>query len=577
MGKIRFLDPACGCGNFLVVAYREMRALDLAVLERLQELGDRSSTGGLFFDAGDLPVKLEHFFGIEIEEWPAQIAATALQLVEHQANQAVELALGAGPDTLPLEKIDHIHVANALRINWADVVAPTDHLYILGNPPFIGQYTKGADQTEDMKLVWGARYDGYLDYVTGWFAKAIDLFSQSEYAGEFAFVSTNSITQGQPVPALFRPVFDAGWRIKFAHRTFAWTSEAPGAAAVHCVITGYYQAARRTAEEALFFYDHPKGEPRREPVTERINAYLIDGPSVLVEKRTRTVSADLPSVAFGTKAADGGNLIVEPDAYDRFAVDPVAVIYLHKYVSARELIHSTDRWCLWLEDLNPADLGRSHLLKSRVEDCRRWREQQVKTGDAYKLRQTPHLFRPNAARPKVPYLAIPKTSSETRAFLPTAHLQPEVIAASEVFTAPDPEGFAFAVVSSSAFVSWQKAVGGRLKSDMRFSNTLVWNTFPLPAMTDAQQMAIIVGGQAVFDARALHPERSLADHYNPLAMAPELLAAHRTLDRAVDAVFGLKSPDADTRLRTLFSSYEKLTSTETLPLRGTTRERGRSK
>jgi hypothetical protein len=260
MGRMRFLDPACGCGNFLVVAYREMRALDLQVLTRLQELGARESRAGMLFDADDLPVRLESFHGIELEEWPARIAATALHLVEHQANQAMELALGVGPETLPLDKVETIHVGNALRTDWTSVVKPSEHLYVLGNPPFVGQYTKGQDQTADMQLVWGRQYDGYLDYVTGWFIRAVQMFAKPGYAGEFAFVSTNSITQGQPVPALFGPIFDRGWRIKFAHRTFAWTSEAPGAASVHCVVIGFDTRPRRPAR--IFEYKgNLKGAP----------------------------------------------------------------------------------------------------------------------------------------------------------------------------------------------------------------------------------------------------------------------------------------------------------------------------
>ncbi|MCL1898648.1 MAG: class I SAM-dependent DNA methyltransferase, partial [Micrococcales bacterium] len=236
LGLMRFLDPACGCGNFLVVAYREMRALELAILVRLQELqavgegGQRKGTTftpTLMFDAADLAVRLEHFQGIEIDEWPAQIAATALHLVDHQANLAMELALGQGPETLPLTKDVQIHVGNALRMDWAEVVGPTDRLYILGNPPFMGHATRNSTQAQELRDVWNRNDIGRLDYVTGWYAKALDLFKRPDYSGEFAFVSTNSITQGEPVPALFSPVFGAGWRIKFAHRTFAWTSEAP--------------------------------------------------------------------------------------------------------------------------------------------------------------------------------------------------------------------------------------------------------------------------------------------------------------------------------------------------------------
>lgn len=238
LGRLRVLDPACGCGNFLVIAYRELRALDLKILLRLQDLRGTAQAATLFFNITDLPVPLDHFAGIEIDEWPASIAATALHLADHQANQAMELALGEAPESLPLDKINSIKVGNALRTDWTAVLPPTGDVRIVGNPPFIGQYTKSSDQTEDMKAVWGKAYNGYLDYVTGWYKKASDYF-QGTAGGSFAFVSTNSVTQGQPVPALFRPLTEAGWRIRFAHRTFAWSSEAPGMAHVHCVVVGF--------------------------------------------------------------------------------------------------------------------------------------------------------------------------------------------------------------------------------------------------------------------------------------------------------------------------------------------------
>jgi hypothetical protein len=573
MGAMRFLDPACGCGNFLVVAYREMRALDLAILVRLQELqavgaGGRTSSTTfaptLMFDVDDLPVRLEHFHGIEIEEWPARIAATALHLVEHQANLAMEKALGQAPETLPLNKVKSITVANALRLDWTTVVAPTEHLYVLGNPPFIGISLRSPEQVADLEAVWGGGYHGSLDYVTGWYAKALALFTRPGYSGEFSFVSTNSITQGEPVPNLFMPIFGEGWRIKFAHRTFAWTSEAPGAAAVHCVILGFDTRPRSAAH--LFDYsDNIKGDGGEVPVRERINAYLIDGANVLVEARTVPLASRWPEVRYGNKPTDDGNFIVEPDQYAEVAADPVAAKYLRKFIGARELLHGEDRWCLWLADLNPADLSRSPILKARVEGVRDFRAKS-KAASTREAARTPHLFR-QIAPVTGNYICIPRHVSETRAFFTVAHCEPAVVASDATFIADDPDGFAFAMISSSAFITWQRAVGGRIKSDLRFNKLLTWNTFPMPAVTSEQRAAIIAGGQAVLDARALHPERSLADHYNPLAMAPELLRAHATLDRAVDAVFGLKgSVSNDDRLRALFASYQRMTAEATLPL-----------
>lgn len=557
LAELRVFDPACGCGNFLVVSYRELRALELKILLQLQALGDTSSIPTLYFNRDDLAVQLDHIFGIEIEEWPARIAQTALLLAEHQANMAMEAALGRAPSVLPLETVNGIHVGNSLRIDWAEVVPPSDHVMIVGNPPFIGQWTKSPDQTADLKQVWGKQYDGYLDYVTGWFKKAIDYFA-NEQGGRFAFVSTNSIAQGQPVAALFKPIFDAGWRIRFAHQTFAWQSEAPGSAAVHCVITGFDRAGESQA--ALFVYSNPKAEPLETTVS-HINGYLVAAPNVFVDKRSRPLNAQLPLVDYGSKLADGGNLVIEQENIEEFRADELARRYIRRLVGAKELLHDLPRWCLWLEDANPIDIQCSPLLRRRVEACREFRLGSVETGDAYKFRDTPHLFRPNANRPKAPYLCLPSVVSETRKFFTAARLDAEVIASNLVFTAEDPDGFAFAIASSSMFITWQKAIGGRLESRLRFSNTVVWNNLPLPPVTEVLRQQIIEAGKGVLAARVLHPERSLAEHYNPLAMDPTLLKAHAALDKIVDKAFGatraLKSNEE--RQQILFDRYVELT------------------
>lgn len=560
MGRMRFLDPACGCGNFLVVTYREMRSLDLEILQRLQQLGSEGVT--LAFLEDDLPVRLGSFHGIELEEWPARIAATALHLVDHQANKAMELALGLAPEALPLDKISTIRVGNALTIDWASVVAPSERLFVMGNPPFLGHATRSEAQAQELRDVWKRADIGRLDYVTGWYAKALDLFRRPGYAGEFAYVSTNSVTQGEPVPALFGPVFADGWRIKFAHRTFAWASEAPGAAAVHCTIVGLDKSPRKPA----WLFDYAvdlRGAPDRIAVKNAINAYLVDGPNALVQQRRDALSPQLPAMTFGNMPRDGGHLIVEPEDYAAFAADSAAAKYLRRYIGARELIHGEERWCLWMVDVDPADLQRSRLLRDRLQAVRDFRAAS-KAPSTRGMASTPHLFGQRGHR-DVAHLVVPSVSSESRSFLPTDRFAADVIPSNATFTAEDPDGYAFAVISSTAFITWLRSVGGRLKSDLRFTNTIVWNTFPLPSPTPAQREAIVAGGQAVLDARALHPERSLAQHYNALAMAPALLKAHRQLDKAVDGVLGLngKVEELD-RQRALFQSYATMTAADQL-------------
>lgn len=374
---------------------------------------------------------------------------------------------------------------------------------------------------------------------------------------------------------MFRPIFAAGWRIGFAHRTFSWTSEAPGAAAVHCTILGFDKTPRVTPK----LYDYGtnlKGEPSRVAVKDGITAYLTDGANVLVSPATKPISPGLPEVRYGNKPTDGGNLIVEPEDYPTFAADPVASKYLRPFLGARELIHGEDRWCLWLVDLDPADLARSPLLKSRVEGVRAMRAAS-KAASTRESASTPHLFR-QIAPVTTSYICIPRHVSETRLFFPVKLVDPSTIASDANFIADDPDGLVFAVISCSAFIAWQKMLGGRIKSDLRFNKLQTWNTFPLPALTDAQREAIIAGGRAVIDARELHPSRSLADHYNPLAMAPELIRAHRELDAAVDKSLGLKGHvSAESRLRALLSSYAKLTTVDELAIAAAPTRKKRAK
>ena len=573
LGELRIMDPACGCGNFLVVAYRELRRLDTEILVRIRELelarkdNDEFQATMFFDDRGEhaeIMVQLDHYFGIEIEEWPARIAQTALHLAHHQANREMERLLGQAPSILPLKASAHITIGNALRTDWTRVCPPSPSVRIVGNPPFIGQSMRSEEQTDDLRVVWGDAYDGYLDYVTGWFIKASQYFHAVPRGGRFAFVSTNSIAQGAPVPALFRPLLEGGWRIRFAHQTFAWTSEAPGAAAVHCVITGFDRGApHEKARPMLFTYLSPKALPEAVPV-DHINPYLVEGPDIFVDKRTTPLAPILPAVRFGSKPADGGHLIVDAKDYPRFAADTIAAKYLRPFRMGREVVRGLDRWCLWMdtEDFDPRDIERSPLLKERVQGCSTFRSHSTKqiTKDGAK---TAHLFQENH-QPPGPYVGIPSVVSETRRFYTVAHFSEEVIAGNQLYTALDPDGFLFAIISSSMLMTWQMTIGGRLESRLRFANKVVWNTLPLPAVSDKQRADIIAAGQSVLEARAEQPGVSLADMYNPLAMAPSLLKAHRVLDRAVDRAFGARKAleTNEQRLAILFKRYQEMTAAE---------------
>ena len=559
LAEMIFCDPACGAGNFLIVAYRELRKIETEIIVAIRER-EGQTTASLDVSL-DQKLSIDQFHGFELNWWPAKIAETAMFLVDHQANRELALRIGDAPNRLPIKITAHIHHGNALAMAW-DVNLPrtSGMTYIFGNPPFIGQYTKTAEQTEDMKRVWGADYDGYLDYVTGWHAKAKDLLA--DRPGEFAYVTTNSITQGQPVPALFRPLFDAGWIIKFAHRTFAWDSEAPGKAAVHCVIVGFTQD--ESVEPQLWDYPNVKGSAVALPVEKGVNPYLIDGVNALVGKTMKPISPLLPTVVRGSQPTDGGNLIVEVDDYAAVSADPIASKYLRPFRMGKELVRGLDRWCLWMadDDFNPSDIQRSAFLNRRVSQVREVRLSSKKKS-TQESASTPHLFQENR-QPCDSYVGIPRVVSEARRYFTVQHLDPGIIAGDKVYTAVDPEGLLFGLISSSMFMTWQRTIGGRLKSDLSFANTLTWNTFPVPELSEKQRDAIIKAGQKVLDARALHPERSLADHYNPLAMDPVLVKAHDGLDREVDKAFGAprKLTVERQRQELLFSNYVELAGLE---------------
>ena len=572
---LRIMDPACGCGNFLVVAYRELRQLDTEILKRIRELelarkDNNEFQSTMFFDEetakSEVAVHLNHFFGIEIEEWPARIAQTALHLAHHQANREMERLLGQAPSILPLGESAQITIGNALSIDWTKVCRPSPSVRIVGNPPFIGQPFRSKEQTADLKAVWGKQYDGYFDYVTGWFNKANEYFETVPHGGRFAFVATNSIAQGSPVAALFRSLFDSGWRIRFAHQTFAWSSEAPEAAAVHCVITGFDRGTPyEKARPVLFMYSTLKAQPEAVPV-DHINPYLIEGPDIFVEKREHPLSPSILPVRRGSQPADGRNLIVKKEEYATFAADPIAAKYLRPYRMGKELLHDLERWCLWMaeDDFDPHDIQRSPLLNERVHRCSKFRSKSRKKATRESAR-TAHLFQENH-QPSGAYVAIPIVVSERRRYYTVAHLNSDIIAGNKLYTALDPDGFLFAIISSSMFITWQRTIGGHLKSDLSFSNTVVWNTLPLPSVSQKHRAAIISAGHSVLEARAKLSGTTLADMYDPVMMDPDLLKAHRILDSAVDRAFGAKKAleTNEERLVLLFERYQEMTAKEAI-------------
>lgn len=552
LASLVFLDPAAGVGNFLLLTFRELRRLELETLLAIRDADPRWHATAQVTDVESLiRVTPGQFFGIEIEEFPARIGETAMQLVDHIANVAVGAAFGRYFVRLPISATATIAVANALTTDWSTILPPEQCSFVLGNPPFVGISLRNDEQKAELEAVWGKGYHGSLDYVTGWYRKAIDY--GSEHAIPIALVSTNSITQGEQVAPLWDPVLAAGYKIVFAHQTFAWVSEARGSAHVHVVIIGI---AQNPHVRTLFEYSDISGEPIPRVVS-NINPYLVEVETGPIHGRSKPLSPGLPEISYGNKPTDGGNLIVETAELAQFLADPVAEKYIRRYIGARELLHDEDRWCLWLVDLEPGDLGRSALLRSRVDAVETFRASS--NASATRDYGRPTLFR-QLSQPTTRYLGIPIHVSESREYFPSGYYAPNVIASNANFIAPDPDGVAFAVISSSMFISWQRVVGGRIKSDLRFNKLLSWNTFPLPAYTPEQRADLVAAGQAVLAARALYPDTSLAALYERNGIPSPLLDAHRALDRVVDKLIAgrARTTSESDRLRALFLRHKEL-------------------
>lgn len=507
-------------------------------------------------------VTLDNYYGIEIDEWPAKIAETAMFLTDQQCDLQMQKRLGYAPERLPISRQATIVTAtqndpqhgNSLRLNWADLFEPDEDTVVAGNPPYAGQSLRTDEQTADLQLAWGSDYDGYLDYVTGWHAKAIQFLAHVPQ-GRFAYVTTNSITQGQPVPALFEPIFREGWRIRFAHRTFPWESEASGKAVVHCIIVGF---DRGGADPQLWEYDG-KGTENRHVSVPIINGYLVDAPNVLVKKRSKPIGTSLPEVNYGSKPTDGGGLVVKMEQYATIMADPIAAKYVRPFIGADELIKGKDRWCLWLVDAPQSDLNQSIVLAERLAQVRDMRTNSTKE-PTRRQASTPHLFT-EIRQPDEPYLCIPSLVTSNREYFTAARMEADVITSNLAFTAQDKDGFLFALISSSMFITWQRLVGGRMKSDLRFSNTIVWNNFPLGEATASEKQGIISAGKEVIRVRTKYQGSSLEALYDPRNMPQDLLESHLALDIILEQQLGV--PEGATELdrqRLLLERYANLTT-----------------
>lgn len=564
MSTWKFLDPAAGCGNFLVVSYRELRRAERYLMETMRELGkDDPRTvqrhpwigGQNFLDTGAATLlSVEQFYAIEIDSWPAQIAQVAMWLTNHLANLEMEEEFGSSQASIPLIQSPHIIVENALRIDWNTVLPASEVTYILGNPPFLGSRVRNTEQRADMKNIWGKA--NTLDYVTCWFKKAADY---SNYSTKIAFVSTNSITQGEQASILWKYLKSKGCSIDFAYRTFPWGNEASGKAAVHVVIVGYFKG--RIKRRKLYSYDLDEKIFIGEPV-ENINAYLIAAPDIEVQSRSIQISPDAPQMCSGNTPRDGGYLskLSEEEAEYIKNSDNIAAKYLREIYGAKEHVQGTKRWCLWLVDAPPQDIRMSPEINNRVQQVRE--ERRGKSSSKGKAVNTPTLFA-QIQQPKNNFVMIPSVSSENREYIPISFYTPEAIVTNAVFYIEDIPLYYFGILISKVFTTWVRNISSKMKSDFQISSNFLYNNFPFSELSLEQIQKMDIIAQKVLDIRGRYSESSLADLYDPLSMPKDLRDAHNELDRLVLSTYGLKSSSSEAEiLATLFTRYQELIMAE---------------
>jgi hypothetical protein len=579
--SLTFLDPACGCGNFLVIAYREIRRLELDTMEALQDIERLSQivTGTLDAKAFEfIQCDVHQCHGIEIEPSAAHIATVALWLTDHQENLRASRVLGGNFNRLPLDKKANIVCANALTTDWASVLPPELCDYVIGNPPFVGKKEQTPDQKACFQPVVEALHgSGVLDFVAAWYVKAARYVLTNGKASAHtrcAFVSTNSITQGEQVGVLWGWMLAQGIKIQFAHRTFQWSNDAKGVAAVHCVIIGF--GTQELTGKTIYEYPDIKAGPVP-LVAKNINPYLVDAPDIVLSKATSSISAALP-INKGSEATDFGHLILSDEEKNELvANEPLSAQWLRPIIGGEELINNISRWCLWLVGATPTQLRSMPLVMARVNKVKSARSTSGKARTR-EWSSSPTLFSENR-QPDSDYLAIPKVSSEKRNILPMGFVPKHVIASGSVLVMPRATLAHFGVLQSQMHMAWMRLSAGRMKSDYQYSVGIVYNNYPWPklpeppataeatrptpaqAASQKKRAAIEAAAQAVLDARASFPEASLADLYDPLAMPPALSKAHQQLDKAVDAAYAYKGqPDDASRVAFLFGLYEQMTN-----------------
>ena len=543
LASLTFFDPACGSGNFLTETFLSLRRLENKVIQAM--FGGENV---LTFDIL-IKVNISQFYGIEINDFACTVAKTALWIAESQTLKETSAIAGRAIDFLPLKTNAYIHEGNALRTDWNEIIAPEKLNYIMGNPPFVGYKLQNSAQKADLELVM-PKFGGNIDYVSAWYVKAAQMMAVNPSI-RAALVSTNSITQGEQVAALWKPLFEQyGIHFDFAYRTFRWDSEADIKAHVHCVIIGFSKADNK---KTIYLSDN-------QPIQAvNINGYLLDAPDLWIEKRSKPL-CDAEQMVYGSEPREGGFLILsEEERTELLQESPYAEKWVKRFVGSEDFLNNKIRYCLWFSPQDLREASHSKIIMNRLECCRRFREES-KQAQAHASAVTPYLFT-SIRQPKTDYLLVPVVSSETRRYIPIGYLNPDVIASNACFTIPNASLYTFGVLMSNVHNAWMRVVCGRLKSDYRYSNTIVYNNFPWPTPTDEQKAKIEQTAQAILDARALYPTWSLAELYKETIMPPELRKAHQENDRAVMAAYGFK-PGQTTEsecVAELFKMYQELT------------------
>ena len=545
LAGLTFLDPACGSGNFLTETYLSLRRLENEVIDAL--LYGQVILGQV---TDPIRVSIGQFYGIEINDFAVTVAKTALWIAESQMMQETEKLVRHTLDFLPLRSYANIVEGNALRMDWERVVPKRELDYIMGNPPFVGHQWRTKEQAVDLESVCkDIPKCGKLDYVCGWYVKAADYMQGTQIHA--AFVSTNSISQGESVGILWKPLFtEKHLTIEFAYRTFVWTSEAKDKAAVHCVIVGFTCG---TARNTCYLY-----ESDRRRTVEHINGYLVDAPNVFIQSRGKPLTAGLPIMSKGSQPTDGGNLIFSVEERDDLIKKyPQTEELLRRYISADDYINNKIRYCLWLVNISPSKYRNIHPIMERLErvvKCRR----QSPTSSVQRNAETPMLFT-QIRQPQSQYLAMPEVSSSKRKYIPFGYINPDVNVSNMIYLIPNATLYIFGVMISNVHMAWARTVGGRLKSDYRYTPA-IYNNFPWPTPTDEQKAKIEQTSQAILDARDLYPDASLADLYDPATMPPELVKAHQQNDKAVMRAYGfdIKTTTESSCVAELMRRYQGL-------------------